>query len=70
MHDIRDKPGLLREAHRVLKSAGFLSVFPMHWGDAPMLQLIHETGLFRLRRTYRPPNATSPSSVLSFVKNV
>ncbi|MDP2919169.1 MAG: methyltransferase domain-containing protein [Dehalococcoidia bacterium] len=68
MHDIKDKQRLLKEAYRVLKPNGFLSVFPMHWGDVPMMQLIHETGLFRLRRTYRPPNATSPSSVLSFVK--
>jgi SAM-dependent methyltransferase len=69
MHDIKDKQGLLKETHRVLKMAGFLSIFPMHWGDEPLLKLVNDLDLFSLRDNFSPQNSNSPSSILSFLKN-
>jgi SAM-dependent methyltransferase len=68
MHAIRDKVSLLKEAARVLKPAGFLSVFPMHLGDERFLASMETVGLFTLRDAFVPPNSQAPSSVLNFTK--
>jgi SAM-dependent methyltransferase len=68
IQDIKDKPGLLKEADRLLKNDGFLSVFPMHMGNEIMMSLVKTSGLFRLRDVFDPPNSKSPSSILNFVK--
>jgi len=68
MQDIKDKPGLLKEADRLLKNDGFLSVFPMHMGNEILMSLVKTSGLFRLRDVFDPPNSKSPSSILNFVK--
>ena len=70
MQDIKDKPGLLKEADRLLKSDGFLSIFPMHMGNERMMSLVKTSGLFRLRDAFDPPNSKSPSSILNFAKGV
>jgi len=69
LHDIADKPALLTEVARLLKPGGFLSVFPMHWGNGPCLKLVEEHGLFRLRDQFVPPNSKSPSHILNLVKS-
>jgi SAM-dependent methyltransferase len=51
MHIAKDKPGLLQELDRILKPDGWLSIFPMHLGNEPMLKLVQESGRFRLRDT-------------------
>lgn len=68
VHDIKDKPGLLKEVNRVLKTEGFLSVFPMHWGNKPLLKLVSEQSMFTVRDNYFPLKAKSPSTILNFVK--
>ncbi len=68
MHDIKDKPALLKEANRVLKANGFVSVFPMHMGDETILGLIDEIDIFILRDKFSPRNSKSPSSILNFEK--
>lgn len=68
IHDIKDKRGLLKETHRILKSIGLLSIFPMHWGNESLLELIHELDLFKLSDNISPSNSKSPSSILSFLK--
>ncbi len=45
-----------------------MSVFPMHWGKAPLLNLMEELGLFRLRDSFIPPNSKSPSHILNFTR--
>jgi SAM-dependent methyltransferase len=68
LHDIKDKHGLFKEARRVLRPQGFLSAFPMHWGNAPLLELMGQLGLFYLRDAYVPPNSRSPSHILNFTR--
>ncbi len=68
MHDINDKRGLLEELHRVLKQDGFLSIFPMHMGDERMLEIVDESGRFRLRDSYGPPGHRTASRILNFEK--
>ena len=68
MHDIKDKLGLLKEVGRVLKTEGFLSVFPMHWGNEPLLRLVRGQGMFKVRDNYIPLNSKSPSTILNFIK--
>jgi SAM-dependent methyltransferase len=68
MHDIEDKAGLLQEVGRVLKPDGFLTAFPMHWGNEPFLKLMRQLKLFRLRDAFIPPHSVSPSHVLNFVR--
>jgi SAM-dependent methyltransferase len=68
MHDIKDKSGLLKEVYRVLKVDGFLSVFPMHWGNEPLLRLVDVQRIFKLRDNFIPLNSKSPSTILNFVK--
>lgn len=68
MHDVKDKQGLLKELGRILKTEGFLSVFPMHWGNEPLLELISAQGMFKLRDNYIPLNSNSPSTILNFTK--
>jgi SAM-dependent methyltransferase len=68
LHDIEDKPGLFKEVKRVLKTQGFLTTFPMHWGNEPFLKLMQQLDLFRPRDAFVPPNSTSPSHVLNFVR--
>jgi SAM-dependent methyltransferase len=68
MHDIKDKLGLLKEVGRVLKTAGFLSVFPMHWGNELLLRMVSGQGLFKVRDNYIPLNSKSPSTILNFIK--
>jgi SAM-dependent methyltransferase len=69
LHDIKDKQDVLKEAHRVLKMTGFLSIFPMHWGDEPLFELVNDLGLFSLRDKFSPRNSKSASSISNFVKN-
>jgi SAM-dependent methyltransferase len=69
MHDIKDKSGLMKEVYRVLKVDGFLSVFPMHWGNESLLKLVSEQRILKLRDNYVPRNGKSPSTVLNFVKS-
>jgi SAM-dependent methyltransferase len=68
LHDIKNKPGLLQEVRRVLKPDGFLTAFPMHWGNEPFLKLMEQLDLFLLRDVFIPPNSTSPSHILNFIK--
>jgi SAM-dependent methyltransferase len=68
MHDIDDRRGLLEELHRVLRRDGFLSIFPMHMGDERMLEIVDESGRFRLRDSYGPPGHKTASRILNFEK--
>jgi SAM-dependent methyltransferase len=68
MHEIKDRPGLLRELHRVLKRDGILSVFPMHMGTENFINIIREYGLFSLRNQYGPPGFKAASEILNFNK--
>jgi len=68
MHDIDDKGRLLEELHRVLRRDGFLSIFPMHMGDERMLEIMDESGRFRLRDSYDPPGHKTASKILNFEK--
>lgn len=68
MHTIDDRPGLLRELHRVLKEDGFLSIFPMHMGTESMLDIMTESGLFCFRDRYGLPEFKAASEILNFDK--
>ena len=41
LQEIQDKPGLLKELHRILRQDGLLSVFPMHLGTDKFLNMIN-----------------------------
>jgi SAM-dependent methyltransferase len=69
MKDVEDRPALLEEAGRVLRAGSFLSIFPMHMGNRPVLELVKASGLFSLRDIFDPPNSRSASSILNFIKN-
>jgi ubiquinone/menaquinone biosynthesis C-methylase UbiE len=49
IHMIRDKQGLLKELHRVLKSDGLLSVWAPHLKVNTTLEIVEENSLFSLR---------------------
>jgi len=68
MHMTKDKLALLKELHRLLKNKGWLSVFPMHMGNEPMLEVALGSGLFQLRDNYCPRVCQSPSTILNFDK--
>jgi SAM-dependent methyltransferase len=68
-HDIKDKRGLLQELHRVLKSEGLLSVFPMHVGTAKCLDMMNEYNLFCLSGRCSPEGHQVASEVLNFKKS-
>lgn len=67
-HDIKDRQGLLKELHRVLRPEGILSVFPMHVGTAAMLDIMNEYSLFRLSGRCSPEGHQVASEVLNFKK--
>jgi SAM-dependent methyltransferase len=68
LQEIQDKPGLLKELHRILRQDGLLSVFPMHLGTDKFLNMINALGLFRFREHYGPPGFQSASEVINFTK--
>ena len=68
MQAIEDRPGLLRELHRVLKDDGILSVFPMHIGTDGFMDIAQTSGGFCLRDRYGPPGFKGASEVLNFKK--
>jgi len=68
LHDINDKPALIREVWRILKPHGLLTAFPMHWGNEPFLMLMNKLGMFTFHEAFIPPNSRSPSHILNFVK--
>jgi len=70
LHEVQDKPGLLKELHRILRPNGFLSVFPMHLGTAKFLDMINNLGLFQLRDRYRAPGFQSASEGINFKKRI
>ncbi len=70
IQEIADKPGLLRELHRLLKRGGLLSVFPMHLGTDKFLSMINPLGLFRFRERYSPPGLQSASEVINLTKDM
>jgi SAM-dependent methyltransferase len=70
LQEIQDKPGLVKELHRILRPAGLLSVFPMHLGTDKFLNMINALSLFRLRERYGPPGFQSASEVINFIKHV
>ena len=68
LQEIQDKPGLVKELHRILRQDGLLSVFPMHLGTDKFLNMINALGLFRFRERYGPPGFPSASEVINFTK--
>jgi len=68
LQEIEDKPGLVKELHRILRRGGLLSVFPMHLGTDKALNMINALGLFRYKERYGPPEFQSASEVINFTK--
>ncbi|MFH1382688.1 MAG: methyltransferase domain-containing protein [Chloroflexota bacterium] len=68
LQEISDKQGLMKELHRVLKTDGVLSVFPMHIGTDKFLDLVNTVGLFLIRDRYGYAGFQSPSEVINLVK--
>ncbi len=68
LQEVKDKPGLLKEMHRILRSGGLLSVFPMHLGTEKFMSIINALSLFRFRDIYRKQGWQSASEVLNFTK--
>lgn len=48
IHDLRDRPGVLRELHRVLKPAGALTIRDHHFSRQRLERVLTAQGLFRL----------------------
>jgi len=68
LQEIPDKPGLMREAYRLLKPGGVLSVFPMHLGTGKLLDIVEEVGLFGLGHRITYPGFHSASVVVNLSK--
>jgi SAM-dependent methyltransferase len=68
MHEIKDRVGLLKELHRVVKPDGLLSIFPMHMGTEKMLDIMNSCDLFSFRDRFSPPGYKGASEILNFVR--
>jgi len=68
LHSVTDRQGLFLELHRVLKTDGFLSIFPMHLGTGKLLDIVTKSQLFSLRDIFSSPGYHSPSEVANLIK--
>lgn len=68
LHTVTDKQGLLRKLQRVLKTDGFLSIFPMHLGTVTLLDIVNKSQLFSMRDMLSAPGYHSPSEVVTLIK--
>lgn len=68
LHTIIDKKGLFHELYRVLKTHGFLSIFPMHLGTVKLLEIVATSHLFSVRDRLSLPGYHSPSEVVNLTK--
>lgn len=68
LHTVTNKQWLFLELHRVLKTDGFLSIFPMHLGTTELLGIVKGSQLFSLRDIVSAPGYQSPSEVVNLIK--
>jgi len=68
LHTVTDRQGRFLELHRVVKTDGFLSIFPMHLGTAELLDIVKRSKLFSLRDIVSAPGYQSPSEVVNLIK--
>jgi SAM-dependent methyltransferase len=68
MHEIKDRPRLLKELHRVAKHGSVLSIFPMHMGTDKLLDVMTENSLFCYRERYSPSGYQGASEIVNFDK--
>lgn len=68
LHAVNDRQGLFLELHRILKTNGFLSIFPMHLGTAKLLDIVTKSRLFSIRDIVSAPGYQSPSEVVNLIK--
>lgn len=68
LQEIKDRQGLLKEAYRLLKDEGILSIYPMHIGTEKCLELVKSSALYQFRDKYCPGEIKSASEVLIYTK--